>query len=126
MHAKVNPAVDSTAAPPSNTNTDPNYSARHAKETAAGELDSLIADVDHFVSRAAGIKDSDHARIRDRARTAMLSARDSLTTSAAAAQRQARLLANSANDYVHESPWQALGIAALVGTIVGYVAGRRR
>ncbi len=30
-----------------------------------------------------------------------------------------------ADDYVHDSPWQAIGIAALVGALVGIVATRR-
>ena len=34
-------------------------------------------------------------------------------------------VADTADDYVRESPWQAIGIAALVGAVVGILATRR-
>jgi ElaB/YqjD/DUF883 family membrane-anchored ribosome-binding protein len=38
---------------------------------------------------------------------------------------QARRVASSADGYVRESPWQALGIAALAGLAVGFLVARR-
>jgi len=34
-------------------------------------------------------------------------------------------VAGTADDFVHDSPWQAIGLAALVGVLVGLVASRR-
>ena len=33
--------------------------------------------------------------------------------------------ARVADDYVHDKPWQAIGIAAGVGLIIGLLIGRR-
>ena len=41
-------------------------------------------------------------------------------------RQQARQVAGTADDYVRASPWQALGVAALVGAAFGYLAGRRQ
>jgi ElaB/YqjD/DUF883 family membrane-anchored ribosome-binding protein len=40
-------------------------------------------------------------------------------------RHHARRAASSADDYVRDSPWQAVGIAALVGAVVGIMATRR-
>ena len=39
--------------------------------------------------------------------------------------RRARDFVTQADDYVRDSPWQAIGIAALVGAVVGILATRR-
>ena len=126
MHVKTNPTVDNNTATSPNVKADAGNGTRHAEDATAGELNTLIADVEHLISQMADSKDTDHTRIRDKARATLLVARDSLTTRAAAAQRHARQLVKSTDDYVRGSPWQALGIAALVGATVGYLAGRRR
>jgi ElaB/YqjD/DUF883 family membrane-anchored ribosome-binding protein len=38
---------------------------------------------------------------------------------------QARQAAGSANDLVRNNPWQALGIAALAGVVIGLLVSRR-
>ena len=53
------------------------------------------------------------------------SAKETLAQSTDTVRRQAQRAAATADDYVHESPWQAVGIAALVGAVVGILAARR-
>ena len=48
-----------------------------------------------------------------------------MDTSQQAAMDTFKQVASSADDYVRESPWQAIGIAALVGAVVGILATRR-
>lgn len=100
-------------------------SAGTLKETASAEIKSLIADVEDLVARVADLKDADVIRVRTRVENAIASAKQSLVDSAETVKRKARLAATTADDYVHESPWQALGIAALVGVVVGFLATRR-
>ena len=38
---------------------------------------------------------------------------------------RARAAADATDEYVHENPWQAIGIAAGVAFLVGYLIGRR-
>ena len=51
--------------------------------------------------------------------------KQSLADGADSIRRQAQNVASNADDYVRESPWQAIGIAALVGAVVGILATRR-
>jgi ElaB/YqjD/DUF883 family membrane-anchored ribosome-binding protein len=39
--------------------------------------------------------------------------------------RKARNAARDADDYVHDNPWAALAVVALVGLAAGYVLSRR-
>jgi len=48
-----------------------------------------------------------------------------LADGADAIRQRAQDVASSADDYVRDSPWQAIGIAALVGAVVGILATRR-
>jgi ElaB/YqjD/DUF883 family membrane-anchored ribosome-binding protein len=53
------------------------------------------------------------------------SAKSSLADSAESVRRRAQRIAATADDYVHDSPWTAVGIAAFVGAVVGVLASRR-
>jgi len=92
---------------------------------ASGEIKSLIADVEDLMVRIADLKDADVVRMRGQVRRAVDAAKQSLADSAGTIRRQAQDLAGTADDYVRESPWQAIGIAALVGAVVGILATRR-
>lgn len=99
--------------------------AGNIKKVASVELKSLIADVEDLVARIADLKDADVARVRTKVIRAVDAAKDSLAESADTLKRQAQRAATTADDYVHDSPWQAVGIAALVGAVMGIVATRR-
>jgi ElaB/YqjD/DUF883 family membrane-anchored ribosome-binding protein len=104
-------------------------SARAAKNAATDELKSFVSDVEEVVKRVADVSDADVARVRARLQSVIDSARDGVTTSAAAMKRQAQDSARQTDEYVHESPWQAVGIgaalAAVIGISIGYLASRR-
>lgn len=99
--------------------------AQNIKTVASVEIKSLIADVEDLVVRIADLKDADVARVRTKVMRAIDTAKDSVADSADTLRRQAQRVATSADDYVHDSPWQAVGIAALVGALVGILATRR-
>jgi ElaB/YqjD/DUF883 family membrane-anchored ribosome-binding protein len=100
-------------------------SAGTLKESASAEIKSLIADVEDLVARVADLKDADVIRVRTRVENAIASAKQGLADGVETVKSKARFAATTADDYVHESPWQALGIAALAGVVVGFLAARR-
>lgn len=99
--------------------------ASSIKSVATSEIKNLIADVEDLVARIADLKDSDIARMRGRVTRAVESAKESLSGGAETIKRQAQRVATTADDYVHDSPWQAVGIAAVVGAVAGILATRR-
>jgi ElaB/YqjD/DUF883 family membrane-anchored ribosome-binding protein len=95
------------------------------KTAASGEIKSLIADVEDLMARIADLKDADVVRMRGKVQRAVDATKQSLADGAGSIRRQAQDLASTADDYIRESPWQAIGIAALVGAVVGILATRR-
>src|ERR1019366_1007355 len=95
------------------------------KNVASAEIQNLIADVEDLVARIADLKDADVVRVRSKVLRAVGNAKESLAESADNLRRQAQRAATTADDYVHDSPWQAVGIAALVGAVAGILATRR-
>jgi len=95
------------------------------KNVASAEIQNLIADVEELVARIADLKDADVVRVRSKVLRAVGNAKESLAESADNLRRQAQQAARTADDFVHDSPWQAVGIAALVGAVAGILATRR-
>lgn len=95
------------------------------KAAASSEIKSLIADVEDLMARIADLKDADVVRVRSKVQRAVDATKQSLADGADAVRQHAQKAANTADDYVRDSPWQAVGIAALVGAVVGILATRR-
>jgi ElaB/YqjD/DUF883 family membrane-anchored ribosome-binding protein len=95
------------------------------KAAASTEIKNLIADVEDLMARIADLKDADVVRVRTKVQRAVDATKQSLADGADAIRQHAQSVANTADDYVRDSPWQAVGIAALVGAVVGILATRR-
>jgi ElaB/YqjD/DUF883 family membrane-anchored ribosome-binding protein len=95
------------------------------KAAASAEIKSLIADVEDLMARIADLKDADVMRVRNKVQRAVDATKQSLADGAEAIRQHAQSAAHTADDFVRESPWQAVGIAALVGAVVGILATRR-
>jgi ElaB/YqjD/DUF883 family membrane-anchored ribosome-binding protein len=100
--------------------------AKDLKDMASGEIRNLMADVEDLVSRVAAVKDPDIALVRNKVIKALNAARTSIAAGADRVRGHAVKVAGSTNHFVQENPWQSLGIAALLGAAIGYVAGRRK
>jgi ElaB/YqjD/DUF883 family membrane-anchored ribosome-binding protein len=95
------------------------------KAAASSEIKNLIADVEDLIARIADLKDADVARVRGKVQRAVEATKQSLADGADSIRQHAQNVASTADDYVRDSPWQAIGIAALVGAVVGILATRR-
>ena len=95
------------------------------RAAASSEIKSLIADVEDLMARIADLKDADVVRMRGKVQRAVDATKQSLADSADTLRQQAQKAASTADDYVRERPWAAVGIAALVGAVVGILATRR-
>lgn len=104
---------------------DTSDAAGNIKNVASAEVKNLIADVEDLLARIADLKDADVSRVRSKVMQAVGNAKDSLAESADNLRRQAREAVTATDDFVHDSPWQAVGIAALVGALVGILVTRR-
>ena len=95
------------------------------KMAASSEIKNLIADVEELMARIADLKDVDVVRVRSKVQRAVDATKQSLADGAETIRQHAQDVASTADDYVRDRPWQAVGIAALVGAVVGILATRR-
>jgi ElaB/YqjD/DUF883 family membrane-anchored ribosome-binding protein len=105
--------------------TDANENIAEIKSMATNEIKSLIADVEDLIARIADLNDADVVRMRTKVMNAVGAAKDSLAERSDALRRQAQRVISGADGYVRESPWAAVGLAALVGAVVGILVARR-
>jgi ElaB/YqjD/DUF883 family membrane-anchored ribosome-binding protein len=124
METTSDPAAELSASG-TRLKNDASDGADNIKAVAANEIKNLIADVEDLVARIADLNDVDVARVRSRVMRAVDAAKDTLGGSADTLRRQAQKAASGADDYVRESPWQAVGLAAVVGAVVGILVARR-
>jgi ElaB/YqjD/DUF883 family membrane-anchored ribosome-binding protein len=100
-------------------------SMNEIRGVAANEVKNLIADVEDLVARIADLKDADVVRVRTKVLNAVDAAKGSLSGGADTLRRRAQQAMSGADGYVRESPWAAVGLAAVVGAVVGILVTRR-
>jgi ElaB/YqjD/DUF883 family membrane-anchored ribosome-binding protein len=89
------------------------------------EISDLIADVQDLLSRVGHLADPEIAQLRARVEQGLATAKQALVDGSNQAQRRARHALSAGDDYVRDQPWQAVGIAAAAGLLVGYLVARR-
>jgi ElaB/YqjD/DUF883 family membrane-anchored ribosome-binding protein len=104
---------------------DSSHAASHITNIAGEEIKNLIADVEDLVARLADLNDADIASLRTKVMSTVGIAKDTLAGGADTVKRSAQRAFSSADDYVRESPWVAIGVAAAVGAIAGILVARR-
>jgi ElaB/YqjD/DUF883 family membrane-anchored ribosome-binding protein len=72
-----------------------------------------------LVKQVGNVSDVDVARVRSRVAGALGEAKRLAGESTDSLRERARVAAGQANEYVHEEPWKAIGLAAAVGLIIG-------
>jgi ElaB/YqjD/DUF883 family membrane-anchored ribosome-binding protein len=125
MEANFDNTADQVRATGRRVKNDLSDGMQDIKSAASGEIKNLISDVEDLMARIADLKDADVVRVRGKVQRAVDATKQSLSDSADTIRRRAQDVASTADDYVRESPWQAIGIAALVGAVVGILATRR-
>ena len=91
----------------------------------ADEFASAMSEAQDILARAA-TETGDKARdLRSQVETKLLHAKLRLQELEGEAVDRAKNAARATDDYVHDHPWQAIGIAAIVGFVVGLLKNRR-
>ena len=125
METTFDPADEQKNAAGKHSKNDASDGVSELKEAAVNEIKSLIADVEDLIDRIADLKDADVVRVRTKVLRAVDSAKESLAEGADTVRRQAQKTMSEADGYVRDNPWAAVGIAALVGAVVGILVARR-
>ncbi len=89
------------------------------------DLRAVLEDAEALLSATAGQAGEKIQRARERATETVRVARERLSDAQDEVVKQARNAAKETDNYVHENPWQAVGIAAGVAFIIGVLVSRR-
>ena len=94
-------------------------------EKLIADLRVVLADCEELLKATAAQGGEKIAEVRARLQQSMAEIRPRLARAEAALEEKARAAAKSTDDYVHDRPWTAVGIAAGIGLVVGILAARR-
>ena len=99
--------------------------AKKIRDAGGQEVRDLMADVQDLLGKVAHVADPEIARLRAKVEGGLATAKQAFATGADQVQRTGRAAAAAGDDYVRTQPWQAVGIAAVAGLLIGFLAGRR-
>jgi ElaB/YqjD/DUF883 family membrane-anchored ribosome-binding protein len=95
------------------------------RDKLVDDFAAVLSEAEEMLKRAA-TETGDKARdLRSQVETKLLRAKLSLQELEGQAVDHAKAAARATDDYVHDNPWQAIGIAAAVGVVVGLLMNRR-
>ncbi len=95
------------------------------REKLAADLRAVIGDTEELLKATAGQAGEKVAAARARAEETLRDAKARLVAIGEAGAEKAKAAAKATDTYVHDNPWQAVGVAAAVGFLLGWVLGRK-
>ena len=97
-----------------------------SKEKLMHDLRVVVTDAEELLRATAGQAGEKVAAARERIQENMAAAKARLIVAEEAVVAKTKLAAKATDEYVHENPWKAVGIAAGAGLIVGMLISRGR
>ena len=96
-----------------------------SREKLASDLRIVIADAEELLRATAGQMGEKAVVARERIQESMRVAKDKLARAEEVMVDKTKAAARATDDYVHDHPWGAVGIAAAVGLVMGMLISRR-
>jgi len=96
-----------------------------AREKIADEFATAMSEAQDILQRASTETGEKARDLRSQVETKLLHAKLRLQELEGHAVDRAKNAARATDDYVHDHPWQAIGIAALAGFLIGLLMNRR-
>ena len=89
------------------------------------ELKAVVADVEELLKITANQAGEKMGEIRSKAAVSLKSAKARLAQEEEVLKIKARSAAKATDEYVRTNPWEAVGLGALAGFVLGILATRR-
>jgi ElaB/YqjD/DUF883 family membrane-anchored ribosome-binding protein len=102
-----------------------NAAADAAPSRIAQEFKNFVADMEDLIKASTSLTGDDFARAKANVYARVATARVFLEEIPGEISDRARNTVKVADGYVREQPWQAMGITAAVGLLIGFLLGRR-
>lgn len=95
------------------------------KEKLVSDLRVVIADTEELLRATAGTAGEKVGELRERLGLRLRDAKERLVDLEVAVVDKTKAAARATDDFVHEQPWRAVGVAAALGLALGVLIGRR-
>ena len=91
----------------------------------AGQLQKFFDDVEELLQRVSTVGDKEISRLRYRVESSINHAKAATREGARMAVDTTRKAAKATDEYVHENPWKAIGVTAVLGVLLGALLRRK-
>lgn len=89
------------------------------------ELKALADTLDEVLHSTTEKSEAELKQLKAKAEEMLKSTRQTLTSAGEKLVDQTKEIAERTDNYVHEKPWNGMGIAAAVGVVIGVLLARR-
>jgi ElaB/YqjD/DUF883 family membrane-anchored ribosome-binding protein len=100
--------------------------SRQARSAVRQEVRTLIAEVEKLLRCVRAAADPEVVRVRAEVESAVAATKRALVARVDRVRRQASDTVEASDRYVRAQPWQAIGVAAISGVVIGLLLGRQR
>lgn len=99
--------------------------ATFSKDKLVQDFKIVVADAEELLKATASQAGEKVSAARERIQDSVHRAKIKLAEAEDALMHTTKQAARATDEYVHENPWRAVGVAAGVGLIIGLLIGRR-
>jgi ElaB/YqjD/DUF883 family membrane-anchored ribosome-binding protein len=97
-----------------------------SKEKLMQDFRAVVTDTEELLKATANQAGEKVSAARERIQQNLVAARARLDEAESAMIEKTKYAAKATDEYVHDNPWKAVGVAACVGIVVGVLIGRGR
>ncbi|MEW5888763.1 MAG: DUF883 family protein [Pseudomonadota bacterium] len=95
------------------------------KDKLVADFKAVVADAEELLRLTANQAGDKIGDLRAKLQDHLVAAKAKLAETEAAVVEKTKAAARATDDYVHDNPWKAVGIAAGIGLVIGLLIGRR-
>lgn len=95
------------------------------RDKLIADVNTVIADAEELLHATASATGEKVTELREHAAESIRRVRAGLRQLQDAVAEKTTAAARATDDYVHSHPWQAAGVAAALGLLIGLLLGRR-
>lgn len=95
------------------------------QDSLLDEFQALVTDTEKLLQHSASLAGEQADHLREDIRNSLSRARETLQRAESNLREQGKIALDSTEEYVHKHPWQALGVAAAIGALLGLLLTRR-
>ncbi len=96
-----------------------------SKDKLITDMKVVLSDVEELLKSAASSTGDTALALREKAAIKLKAATEKLTALQEAALLKGKEAAKVTDEYVHANPWQAVGVAAAAGFLIGLLINRK-